>query len=132
MESAPAISPDGRWVAYHAASIAGTYVFVQPLRESAPAVRVSLDDGGAPIWLRDGRTLYYRTFRWIMAARIGPSGEPVAYDTLFAHPVNVRPSRSPSRMWDLLPDESGFVMLENPPVRTFTVYRGWLDRLLPR
>jgi Tol biopolymer transport system component/tRNA A-37 threonylcarbamoyl transferase component Bud32 len=56
----PALSPDGRWLAY-TTNESGTWeVFVQPFPDpSAGKVQVSSSGGIAPRWKRDGRELYY-------------------------------------------------------------------------
>ena len=61
-------SPDGRWLAYHSRLNGSTVeVFVQAFSGDGPVgltgsrVQVSNASGGAPLWRRDGRELFYNT-----------------------------------------------------------------------
>jgi Tol biopolymer transport system component len=61
-------SPDGRWLAYHSRLNGSTVeVFVQAFSGDGPVgltgsrVQVSNEGGGAPLWRRDGRELFYNT-----------------------------------------------------------------------
>jgi dipeptidyl aminopeptidase/acylaminoacyl peptidase len=57
----PALSPDGRWLAYVLVD-PRTDVFVRPYPNVNDArIPVSVEGGGAPVWSSDGRTLYFRT-----------------------------------------------------------------------
>src|ERR1022692_5056415 len=62
-KGAPAISPDGRWVAYSSAASADFEVFVMPLSPQRRAAGrkwlVSNGGGHSPIWSRNGRQLFY-------------------------------------------------------------------------
>jgi serine/threonine-protein kinase len=61
---APAISPDGRWVAYSSLEPGGFEVFVMPLSPKQRATGrkwlVSNGGGHSPIWSRNGRELFYQ------------------------------------------------------------------------
>jgi hypothetical protein len=60
MEIHPALSPDGRWLAY-ATNESGTWqVVVQPFPEASRGKwQVSIKGGIAPRWRRDDRELYF-------------------------------------------------------------------------
>ena len=58
-ESAPAISPDGRWIAY-AADLSGSYeVYVERFPDLGARRRVSTAGGHYPVWSHGGRELFY-------------------------------------------------------------------------
>jgi hypothetical protein len=60
-ETAPAVSPDGRWLAYVSDETGGREVWVRPLSlAGAPATRVSMDGGEEPVWSKGTRELFYR------------------------------------------------------------------------
>ena len=59
-ERAPAISPDGRWLAYESDESGRAEVYVRPF----PAVdqglwAISTSGGSEPRWARDGRELFF-------------------------------------------------------------------------
>ncbi len=58
-ETSGRISPDGKWLAY-ASDEAGRYeVYLATFPGAEVITRVSTEGGEAPVWSRDGRTLYY-------------------------------------------------------------------------
>jgi Tol biopolymer transport system component/tRNA A-37 threonylcarbamoyl transferase component Bud32 len=60
MKMQPALSPDGRWLAYTTNESGAWQVVVQPFPDPAGGkVQVSPSGGMAPRWRRDGRELYY-------------------------------------------------------------------------
>ena len=73
MESYPAISPDGRWVAYVSDESGPMEVYVRPLTGSGQRL-VSTDGGVEPVWSRDSRELFFWRGDQLYAVGIG-SGE---------------------------------------------------------
>ena len=60
-ELAPAISPDGRWVAYLSSETGRDEIYVRPFPDAdGGRWQVSTAGGSEPLWSRDGRELYYR------------------------------------------------------------------------
>jgi hypothetical protein len=59
LEQAPAISPDGRWVAYTSNQSGLFEVYVQPFPGLGPRYPVSAGGGQTPMWSRDSRHIYY-------------------------------------------------------------------------
>jgi eukaryotic-like serine/threonine-protein kinase len=59
-EVAPAISPDGRWLAFVSERGGRWNVYVRPFPVATSEVQVSLDGGSEPVWARNGRELFYR------------------------------------------------------------------------
>ncbi len=72
-EFAPAVSPDGRWLAYTASKSGITEVWVRGFRTPGGPWPVSRGGGFDPVWSRDGRSLYFRTDSAIMMAAVPPS-----------------------------------------------------------
>jgi len=72
-EFSPAVSPDGRWLAYASQESVQPEVFVRPFPETGQAKwQVSVAGGLEPVWSRNGRELYYRNGnREIVVATIG-------------------------------------------------------------
>ena len=89
-ESAPRVSPDGRWIAYVSNESGQAEVFLRPIGGGVSR-RISTNGGSEPVWRRDG-TLYYRSYGSVMvvpqgggapqAARIANGGatEPGTFD----------------------------------------------------
>jgi eukaryotic-like serine/threonine-protein kinase len=59
-ESSPALSPNGRWLAYDSDESGSRNIHVRPFRGPGEAVRVSSTGGVRPWWSRDGRELFYQ------------------------------------------------------------------------
>jgi Tol biopolymer transport system component len=55
----PALSPDGRWLAYVSDESGQPEVYVQPFPAPGKRHQISNNGGREPLWARDGRTLYY-------------------------------------------------------------------------
>jgi serine/threonine-protein kinase len=69
----PAVSPDGRWLAYVSKSSGRDEVYARRFGGAGAAVQVSDSGGTEPAWSRDGRRLYYRDGQRLRAATLGGS-----------------------------------------------------------
>ncbi len=65
-EGHPAVSPDGRWIAYQSNESGPWQVFVQPFPGLGSRSQVSTQGGTSPIWDPGGGELYYRDGRAII------------------------------------------------------------------
>jgi dipeptidyl aminopeptidase/acylaminoacyl peptidase len=71
----PAVSPDGRWLAY-ASDQSGRYeIYVQDAAQQGQQTLLSIAGGLQPRWRQDGRELYYLQLDGTLMA-IGIAGEP--------------------------------------------------------
>ena len=61
-EFSPAISPDGRWIAYVSQDDGDDQVYVQPFPDLGPRFKVSLHGGRSPVWSPDGSELFFRDY----------------------------------------------------------------------
>ena len=68
-ESAPMISPDGRWLAYQSNESGRYEVYVQPFPDGGRRIQVSADNGVYPRWSARGDELFFRS----LATRAGMS-----------------------------------------------------------
>jgi len=75
-EAAPAVSPDGRWLAY-VSNESGTYQLYVRSMDSSRGGRwqVSQHRPGFPRWSHDGRELFYLTADSMMVAEIAPGDQ---------------------------------------------------------
>ncbi len=58
-EDFPALSPNGRWLAYVTDETGRSEVYVRSLSQEGGRIQVSRDGGQEPVWSRDGRELFY-------------------------------------------------------------------------
>ena len=72
-ESAPALSPDGRWLAYQSDQTGRMEVYVRSYPEPGARVPVSLQGGSEPLWAHNGRELFYRSGDTLMVAAVTPA-----------------------------------------------------------
>ena len=128
----PAISPDGRLLAYLSDESGSEEIYVQPIPGPGPRVRVSISGGIEPIWGRKGTTVYYRGPARVMLAELG--GLPLHVtrrDSLFIDSYD-RVGNSNHQNWDIFPGDNAFVFSRAPrSVGGVSVVLNW-QRLLLR
>jgi serine/threonine protein kinase len=78
LEAMPALSRDGRWVAYESLETGTRQVHVRPFPGPGPRVTVSTSGGWRPFWSYDGREMFYRQGQEVWAVAIAPG---VAFST---------------------------------------------------
>ncbi len=76
-EADPAISPDGRWLAYTSDESGRQEIYVRPFLSGSGRWQVSDNGGGYPHWTQNGRELVYRVDDGIMAASIEATGDSI-------------------------------------------------------
>ena len=116
--SCPAISPDGRWIAYSSPGAGTASVYVRPV-EGEGKWQVSPNLGGYPRWSGDGRSLFYIDIglpkRPLMVVDVAPG------DSFQAGPPQVVlenvggafvTSTAPAMNWDVSPSGDRFVFVE--------------------
>ncbi len=72
-------SPNGRWIAYGSFESGRNEVYVRPFPPGPERYQVSIGGGSQPKWSGDGRELYYRTYRGIMAVAVETEGDSFGY-----------------------------------------------------
>jgi len=123
-EQAVSVSPDGRWVAYHADETGRNEVFVRSFPRTDDVKRqLSSTGGSSPLWSRDGRELFFvNENREMMSAAVVSATDADA-PIQFARPVPL--FRVPDDLlnveyafytpWDVAPD-GRFLMARSVPV----------------
>jgi len=111
-ETAPRISPDGRWVAYTSDESGKPTVYVDSYPHPGRRLMISNDGGLHPVWRGDGRELYYWHGDQLIAVsfRVGGDASPTAEEqtVLFRAPYE----SSINTMYDVSPDGRRFVIVE--------------------
>ena len=130
-EDAPAISPDGQWLAY-CSDLTGQYeVYVNGFPEPGRRRKISVDGGTSPIWSRDGRELFYRYGDALVAARVSTSGSfsLQSRTVLFEGNYSEWPYHSDH---DVAPGGQRFVMIRRDEAQDLrlVVVLNWIDEML--
>ncbi len=123
-ELSPAVSRDGRWLAYVSSQSGRDEIYVTTFPEPGGRVQVSVAGGTSPCWAPDGKTLYYFERENFVAAHVvtEPGFRVVKRETLFSG--NYTQYRW-QRQYDVHPDGKRFAMVENPPGGDMEVIVNW-------
>ena len=118
-EHSPAISPDGRWMAYVSTESGKPEVYVRPFPNVDQGKwLVSAGGGAEPTWARSGREIFYRNgANEIVAVAVGTASgfKSEAPRVLFSAAGYHRATYFPS-YWPT-PDDAHFIMIRNIPGR---------------
>jgi serine/threonine-protein kinase len=129
LESAPAISPDGRWLAYTSNESGRFEVIVQEFRRGGRRWQVSRSGGAEPVWARDSSELYFRERSALLAVAARPpfSGAVALFDA----PWSLRTTGLGRAQYDVAPDGQSFVMIRvsDPAAARIHVVLNWVDEL---
>jgi serine/threonine-protein kinase len=113
-EWAPALSPDGRWLAYVSTESGRAEVYVRPFPAvDTRKVQLSVDGGGAPRWNPLGGELFYVSLRGdMMAVRVQTSPTlVVGSGTRLFTPIGFQGGGG-SLLYQVSPDGKRFLMLD--------------------
>ena len=80
-ESAPIISPDGRWLAYVSNESGRFEIYARPFSGPGGKWQISTEGGTEPVWARNGRELFYRNGDKMMAVDVNQSRDPGPFPT---------------------------------------------------
>jgi serine/threonine protein kinase/Tol biopolymer transport system component len=130
---APALSPDGHWLAYTSPESGSVQVFVVPFPGPGGKWQISTASGFDPRWSRSSHELFYLDGRALIAVPYSVekgSFQPGKPEELFADRFEMR---APLGSYDVTPDGQHFVMLQLSGGRTAaasgpTVALNWIDQ----
>ncbi|MFL5538042.1 MAG: TolB family protein [Longimicrobiaceae bacterium] len=134
----PALSPDGRWLAYMSDETGTSEVYVRPFPGPGGRVQVSSGGGAQPRWSPDGRRLYYRppggfarrlrmgSLTFAPSLGVSARGE--------AFPGATSPPEFGIDGFDVRPDGRGFVALRSASehMREIVVVLNWREEVRRR
>jgi serine/threonine-protein kinase len=126
-ERSPAISPDGRRLAYVSDAEDGDQVYVRPFPGTADE-RVSPAGGTEPVWSPDGSELFFRRGRDLVAVEITADTNQVSAPRRLFSGSFVRNPGGNVAAYDIDQDGSRFLMLQ--PVgrtQTLSIINQWQD-----
>ena len=130
----PALSPDGRWLAYTSNESGAPEIYVRPFPETATAKwQVSTAGGREPAWARSGRELFYLNGRNEMVLAEVQTGTTFSVGkqrALFPASDFARPGPVPS--FSISPDDKRFLMVregEASQQSELIVAENWLEAL---
>jgi hypothetical protein len=136
----PAVSPDGRWLAYSSDESGTPEIYVRPFPDAASARwQVSTAGGVSPVWAHSGKELFYLTNQGdkILSIAVHPgAGQSFAFDppkAVIATSQYVQVTPVPS--FDVSPDDKRFMLLREtaPNERNeLIVVQNWTEELRAR
>jgi hypothetical protein len=111
-EVAPALSPDGRWLAYVTDRGGQPNIYVRPFPAADTETQVSVNGGTEPVWARDRPELYYRNGAGEMVAvPVLPGTEFVIGPEQVLFPATAYRSDFFHAAYDVSADGERFVMI---------------------
>jgi Tol biopolymer transport system component len=129
----PALSPDGRWLAYVSDESGQNEVYVRSFPDLGGKVLVSQSGGSEPVWSRDGRELFYRGFDRLatplMAAalRTSPTFAVVGRTPLFD--LSEFEAAVPHANYDVTADGKGFLLVSQGRVSQMVLVQNWTEEV---
>ena len=124
----PAVSPDGRWLAFVSDESGQQEVYVRPMTGQGAKVLVSQNGGSEPAWARNGRELFYigvgDTSTPVIAATFesGTEFKVTARNPLSS--ANEYAGATPHTNYDVMPD-GRFVMVRQGKLSEIVVIQNW-------
>ena len=134
-ETAPRLSPDGRYIAYQSDETGQNEVYVRPFPEGGTTSQVSTEGGIEPVWAPSGRELFYRQGDKVMIVDV-PVGSTFTAGrprVLFEEPDYAFPF---FRTYDMSPDGHRFLFVEpggrREAAADLRVVLNWFEELKAR
>jgi eukaryotic-like serine/threonine-protein kinase len=132
----PAISPDGKWLAYVSGETGTEQVWVIPFPDAKGAKwQISTDGGLEPVWSNDGRELFYvNPATELVATEVSPSGTFASGRQRVLFSLRGYRRHYTHRAYDVLPDNQHFLMIRNgaPPRGNLVIVENWVGDFAAR
>jgi Tol biopolymer transport system component len=127
-EQQPAITNDGKWLAYVSDETGQNEVYVEPYPAPAGKLQASVGGGMRPRWSADGRTLFYNKASQFFEVPVAVSGALGKPKLLFEKDVD---SGGGSGGFDVTPDGQRFLVTReiHPQKKEIVVMIGWQQQI---
>jgi Tol biopolymer transport system component len=122
----PAISPNGKWLAYTSNVSGRNEVYVTPFPDGGARYPVSTDGGTSPVWAHSSKQLFYRSeaARLMAVDMNGTAANPVgAQRALFD--VARFTFDDKGKSFDVAPGDDRFLFIKPPQKASLTVVTNW-------
>jgi serine/threonine-protein kinase len=132
----PAVSPDGRWLAYTSDESGQNEVYVRSFPDGGGKVLVSQSGGSEPMWSRDGRELFYRGFDQLstpliaVGVRTSPTFAVAGRTSLFD--MSEYEAAVPHANYDVTADGRSFVMISQGRRSEMVLVQNWSEEVRRR
>jgi len=128
IETGPALSPDGRWLAYQSDELNQREIFILSFPDGKDKIRISDEGGTTPVWAPDGRELYFLNGQNMVVVSVTPG------PNLEASRPRILFEWSPlySNTFDISPDGEQFLLtvaVEEEPSNQIEIVLNWFDEL---
>jgi len=135
-EGSPAISPDGRWLAYASDETGSAEIYVRPFPNVEEGKwQISVDGGQEPLWGADSTELFFRGSSEFFSVPINTADE-FSWGSPIALFQDTYLDRNNLPSYDVSPDGERFLMLQAPaqlgqdaPQTELVVVTNWFDEL---
>jgi Tol biopolymer transport system component len=127
-ELMPSVSPDGRWLAHVSYETGAAEVYVRAFPGPGPRYLVSAGGGSEPRWAPDGRRLFYRSGRAMIAAHVStvPRFTVTGRDVLFEGNYITSAAH---RSYDVTSDGRSFLMMQPDAEEEVIMVLNWFTEL---
>lgn len=110
--SAPAFSPDGKWLAFESTQSGRNEVYITPFPEGGAQYQVSTNGGERPAWSHAGNEMFYREKLMMMSVHLNIAGRKVELGTPV--PLFEVAARNLSGRWYAVSPDGRFLMNTTP------------------
>ena len=129
VEAQPRFSPDGRWIVYATDASGRSEIEVRPFPGPGGRVQVSAGGGAEPVWSRDGRRIFYRDGRNMIAVSVSTTGGFSVTGRTNLFPDQYMFATAPHAFYDVSTDGTRFLMIRNTATPRLIVAQGWASEL---